>query len=180
MVARSSWPLGFQLFLSGDIWPSTAVPSAVVIVTSVSSPFSTVTVAELLMEAFVEPSFGVILICASEDFLAAASSTCACEVSLPSDPAASSSPPEHAESTSTPPSRADAAARPLRRRLPSVITRFSIVARIPTPRGPWREPRRLVHKLQRYDRVIRFPSPTRVGLTTSAVADRGNAGQCAD
>ncbi len=41
----------------------------------------TLTAAELLMEALFEPSFGVIAICASEDFSAAASSALACEVS---------------------------------------------------------------------------------------------------
>lgn len=103
-------------------------------VTSVSVPLVTVTAAALLMEALSEPSLGVILIWASEDFLAAASSTLACEVLSPPSPLGSSLPPPlHAESTSTPPSSADATVRPLRRLL-SVITRFSIVAESPKPR----------------------------------------------
>lgn len=131
---RSSWVLGAQLFLSADISPSTAAPSEVVIFTSVSVPLLTVTLAELLMEALSEPSFGVILMSASEVFSAAASSTLACEESPPSFPDASSPPPPlHAESTSTPPSSADATVRPLRRLL-FVITRFSIVAESPKPR----------------------------------------------
>ena len=123
--------------MSADIAPLTAAPSAVVIVTSVSVPLLTVTAAELLMEAFSEPSLGVILMSASDVFLAAASSALACEVSLLplSLPEASASPPEHAESTSTPPSSADATARPLRRLL-TVITRFSIVADSPKTREP--------------------------------------------
>jgi len=131
VVARSSWPEGFQLFLSADIWPATAVPDAVCMVTDVSVPLLTVTAAALLMEALSEPSLGVILICASEVFLAAASSTLACDVpSPPSDALALPPPPLHAESTSTPPSSADAVIRRLRRLL-SVITRFSIVAESP-------------------------------------------------
>ncbi len=138
LVARSSWPLGFQLVLSADIWPSTAVPSVVVILTSMSVPLLTVTAAELLMEALSEPSAGLILICASDDFFAAASSTSACEVLPSPPPEVSASLLEHAESTSTPPSSADAATRPLRR-LPSVITRFSIVADSRNPEIPRQE-----------------------------------------
>src|SRR4051794_5201120 len=96
-------------------------------VTLVSVPLATFTAAELLMDALFEPSLGVIVIWASEDFLAAAASAWACELSPLPLPEALSSPPEQAESTSTPPSSADAAIRPLRRLL-SVITRFSIVA----------------------------------------------------
>jgi hypothetical protein len=99
----------------------------VVILTSVSVPLLTVTAAELLMDALSEPSLGVMVIWALELFLAAASSTLDCELSPPSFAEASSPPLEHAESTSTPPSSADATVRPLRR-LPTVITRFSIVA----------------------------------------------------
>lgn len=112
----------------------TSVPSEAVIFTSVSVPLLTVTPAELLMEALSEPPLGVILICASDVFLAAASSTSACEVLSP-PPEVPASLLEHAESTSTPPSSADAAARPLRR-LPSVITRFSIVADSRNPEIP--------------------------------------------
>ncbi len=130
VVERSSCALGFQLSLSAEMVPATALPSAVVIVTPVSVPLLTVTAAELLMEALSEPSAGVILIWASEDFFAAASSTFDCELWLESLPDDLSSLPEHAVSTSTPPSSADAATRPLRRLL-SVITRFSIVAEKP-------------------------------------------------
>lgn len=161
MVARSSWALGFQLVLSADISPATAVPSAVVISTDVRVPLVTATWAALLMEALFEPSPGVILIWASEVFAAAASSALACEVSVPLSPleALSLSPPLHAESTSTPPSRADAAMRPLRRLL-SVITRFSIVAESPN-RQDHESPYRTEHAsprnpLQRYDRFVPF------------------------
>src|SRR5690606_40113853 len=106
------------------------------------------------MEALSVPSLGVILIWASDDFLAAASSTCACEVSLPLSPSLSP-PPEHAESTITPPSRADAAMRPLRR-LPSVITRFSIVAASPNPAVPPGMAWRSRQPFQRYDRLFQI------------------------
>ncbi len=39
MVERSSWALGFQLVLSADSAPETALPSAVVMETSVSVPW---------------------------------------------------------------------------------------------------------------------------------------------
>lgn len=131
---------GFQLFLSADICPWTAAPSAVVIFTFVSEPLLTVTAAALLMLALSEPFFGAILISASDVFLAAASSTAACDfVPPPSAPRASLPPPLHAESTSTPPTRADAAIRPLRRLL-SVITRISIVADFPTTPKALRAP----------------------------------------
>ncbi|CAM5238505.1 hypothetical protein STENM327S_06286 [Streptomyces tendae] len=111
------------------------MPSEAVIFTSVSVPLLTVTPAALLMEALSEPPLGVILIWASDVFLAAASSTSACEVLPSPPPEVSASLLEHAESTSTPPSSADAAIRPLRR-LPSVITRFSIVADSRNPEIP--------------------------------------------
>lgn len=140
VVERSSWPLGFQLEPSAARVPSTASPSAEVMVTSVSFPLATVTMAALLMLALVAPFFGAIVICASEASLAAASSTCACDV-FELSALAPLSPPSslQAESTSTPPSSADAAMRPLRRLL-SVITSFSIVA--DSPRSPDRVARR--------------------------------------
>ncbi len=133
VVERSSWPFGFHLEPSAASVPSTASPSAVVIVTSVSLPLATVTMAALLMLALIAPFLGAIVIWASDAALAAASSTCACDVfelsAPPPDPPSSL----QAESTSTPPSSADAAMRP-RRRLLSVITRFSIVA--DSPKSP--------------------------------------------
>ena len=132
VVERSSCPSGFQLLPSAASVPLTLVPSAVVMVTSVSVPSLTVTLAALLMLALVAPFFGEMAIRAFEASLAAASSTWACDFfELSALPPLSPSPLQ-ADSTSTPPSTADAAIRPLRRLL-SVITRFSIVADSPDP-----------------------------------------------
>src|SRR4051794_6020717 len=75
VVERSNWASGFQLVPSAERVPLTLSPAAVVIVTTVSLPLATVTLAALLMLALVAPFFGEIAICASEASAAAALST---------------------------------------------------------------------------------------------------------
>ena len=159
--------------VGGQRRPRPAVPSAVVIVTSVSVPLLTVTFGGVVDGGVVRAVLGRDL-----DLRPRRSSwppprrPGPARLSPPPPAALPPSPPEHAESTSTPPSSADAAVRPLRRLL-SVITRFSIVAESPKPReSPSRTP-------QRYDRFVPFHIRAGVGHTTSiARRRRGAACRC--